>query len=81
MEFFCGTGLKRPVRLSEKTRDFAKRSLEGLYGDENYKTMYVSVDGIHGFDEMDAPAPRAQAPAKKKPVLQMLEDDSEVPFF
>ena len=34
-----------------------------------------------GFDEMDAPAPRAQAPAKKKPVLQMLEDDSEVPFF
>ena len=35
-----------------------------------------------GFDDgMDAPATRAQAPAKKKPVLQMLEDDSEVPFF
>ena len=34
-----------------------------------------------GFDDMDAPAPRSQAPAKKKPVLQMLEDDSDVPFF
>ena len=53
MEFFCGTGLKRPVRLSEETRAFAHRSLQGQYGEEAYKTMYVSVDGIHGFDEMD----------------------------
>ena len=35
-----------------------------------------------GFDDgMDVSAPRTQAPAKKKPVLQMLEDDSDVPFF
>ncbi|MBE6613847.1 MAG: hypothetical protein E7631_00900 [Ruminococcaceae bacterium] len=54
MEFFCGTGLKRPVRLSEETREFAWRSLHGQYGDEAWKTMDVSVDDIPGITELDA---------------------------
>ena len=35
-----------------------------------------------GFDDgFDAPAPRAQqAPARKKPVLQAMDDDSDIPF-
>ncbi len=53
MEFFCGTGLKRPVRLSEETRAFAWRSLHGEYGDDTFQNMYVSLDNIHGFDELD----------------------------
>ena len=32
-----------------------------------------------GFDEFDA-APRSAAPAKKKPVLQAMDDDSDIPF-
>ena len=54
MEFFCGTGLKRPVRLSESTRDFAWRSLHGEYGDDTCAVMGVPVDAIHGFEELDA---------------------------
>ncbi|MBQ8642231.1 MAG: hypothetical protein IJ480_08440 [Clostridia bacterium] len=53
MEFFCGTGCRRPVRLSEATRAFAQRSLQGMYGDDTYKTMGVSVDHIHGFGELE----------------------------
>ena len=54
MEFFCGTGLKRPVRLTEETRAFAWRSLHGEYGDDTCAVMGVPVDAIHGFDELDA---------------------------
>lgn len=52
MEFFCGTGFKRPVRLCEATRRFADESLRGKYGEEAMKTPYVHVDDIPGFDEM-----------------------------
>ncbi|MBQ8400957.1 MAG: hypothetical protein IJX14_03415, partial [Clostridia bacterium] len=53
MEFFCGTGIKRPVRLSEETRAFAWRSLHGEYGDDTCKVMDVPMDSIHGFAELD----------------------------
>ena len=52
MEFFCGTGFKRPVRLCEKTRRFADESLRGKYGEEALKTPFVCVDDIPGFDDM-----------------------------
>ena len=54
MEFFCGTGLQRPVRLSKETRDFAYRSLQGQYGEETWKTPAVSMDDVPGFAELDA---------------------------
>ncbi len=54
MEFYCGTGLKRPVRLSEETREFAWRSLHGQYGDEAWKNMDVSIEDIPGITELDA---------------------------
>ncbi len=53
MEFFCGTGLKRPIRLSAETRAFASRSLQGTYGDDAFRHMYVSLDNIHGFEELE----------------------------
>ncbi len=53
MEFFCGTGRKRPIRLSEETRAFADTSLHGTYGDEAMTHTYVTLDEIHGFDELD----------------------------
>lgn len=52
MEFFCGTGFKRPVRLCEATRRFAYESLHGKYGDDTLKTLYVTVDDVYGFDDM-----------------------------
>lgn len=52
MEFFCGTGFKRPVRLCEATRRFAAESLHGKYGEEAMKTPYVTVDDVCGFDDM-----------------------------
>ena len=42
MEFFCGTGFKRPVRLCEETRKFAHESLHGKYGEEAYDTECYS---------------------------------------
>ena len=52
MEFFCGTGFKRPVRLCEETRTFAYESLHGKYGEEAMRTPTVSVDDIYGYDDM-----------------------------
>ncbi|MBO5257829.1 MAG: hypothetical protein J6C42_10065, partial [Clostridia bacterium] len=52
MEFFCGTGFTRPVRLCEETRRFAYESLHGKYGDDAKTTPHVSVDNIYGFDDM-----------------------------
>ncbi|MBQ8369152.1 MAG: hypothetical protein IJY35_04165 [Clostridia bacterium] len=57
MEFLCTTGLTRPVRLCEATRQFAWDSLHGRYGDECMKTMHVDVDTVAGFDAME---PREQ---------------------
>ena len=54
MEFFCGTGFQRPVRLSEATRDFACRSLQGQYGDEAWRTPDVSMDGVSDFESLNA---------------------------
>ena len=48
----CGTGRKRPVRLSEETRRFALESLKGRYGDEARAHPAVSLDGIEQFDAM-----------------------------
>ncbi len=51
-EFFCGTGIKRPIHLSEETRAFADRSLHGVYGDDAMSHKYVTMDHIPGFDEL-----------------------------
>lgn len=54
MEFFCGTGYTRPVRLSEETRAFAWRSLHGTYGEDAMTHPDIPMDHIHGFRELDA---------------------------
>ena len=42
---------------------------------------FLTPKSSDGFDDgFDAPAPRAQAPVKKKPVLQAMDDDSDIPF-
>lgn len=53
MEFYCATGLKRPVRLSEETRMFAWESLHGKYGDLARKYPAVEVDDISDFESLD----------------------------
>lgn len=53
MEFACGTGYVRPVRLSEETRAFADRSVHGFYGDDAMQHKTISMDTVPGFAEMD----------------------------
>lgn len=46
MEFYTPSKLKRPVRLSEKTREFAYESLLGKYGRDTLAAPAVSVDDV-----------------------------------
>lgn len=52
MEFYTCLKKKRPVRLCEKTRLFAYRSLNHKYGLETLKTPYVSLDHIKNYEKM-----------------------------
>jgi len=52
MEFYTSSGIKRPIRLSDKTRQFAYESLNHKYGIETRKTPCVSLDRIKGFENM-----------------------------
>ena len=52
MKFYAASSEKRPVRLSEATREFAQRSLGGYYGDEAMRTPWVEMDGTAGFGAM-----------------------------
>jgi len=52
MEFYAQNGNKRPVRLSEETRQFAYDSLNRKYGLETLKNMSVSLDGVENFEEL-----------------------------
>ena len=49
MEFFATYG-KRPVRLSESTRQFAWESLHHKYGKETEKTPAIPMDDIADFE-------------------------------
>ena len=50
MEFYTSSGLKRPIRLSEKTRQFAYESLNHKYGTDTKKVQFVSLDHIEDFE-------------------------------
>lgn len=52
MEFYSQNEKKRPKRLTEKTRRFARDSLDGKYGREALKTPFVTLDGILGFESL-----------------------------
>ena len=52
MEFYTSSELKRPVRLSEATRQFAYESLNHKYGLDTLKTPYVSLKHIKNFESM-----------------------------
>ena len=52
MEFFTSGPEKRPIRLCEKTREFAFESMKGKYGDEAMKNHAVALDGVCGFEDM-----------------------------
>ena len=54
MVFYSQNGNQRPVRLSEKTRQFAYDSLHRKYGLDTLKTMSVSLDDVDGFNELSA---------------------------
>ncbi len=63
------------LRNYEDNQGVKRTAVDIIVQDVEFLTPKTS----DGFDDMDAPAPKA--PAKKKPVLQMLEDDNDVPFF
>lgn len=42
----------RPIRLSERTRDWAWRSMHGEFGDDALSHMAVSLDHLVGFDQL-----------------------------
>jgi len=52
MEFYVQNGNKRPVRLSEATRQFAYDSLNRKYGLDTLKTMSVSLDDVENFSAL-----------------------------
>ncbi len=52
MKFYTQNGGKRPVRLSEKTRQFAYDSLNRKYGIDTLKTMSISLDDVDNFNEL-----------------------------
>lgn len=52
MEFYTSSALKRPIRLSEKTRQFAYESLNYKYGLDTRKTPSVSLDDTENFESM-----------------------------
>ena len=52
MEFFTQNKLKRPIRLSEATRQFAYDSLNRKFGLDTWKTPYIALDDVEGFDSM-----------------------------
>ena len=54
MKFYTQNGNQRPVRLSEKTRQFAYDSLNRKYGLDTLKTMSVAVDDVENFNELSA---------------------------
>lgn len=54
MIFYSQNGNQRPVRLSEKTRQFAYDSLHRKYGLDTLKTMSVSLDDVDGFNDLSA---------------------------
>ncbi len=54
MEFYTPNGLKRPVRLSKETRQFAHRSLHCQYGLDTLKTDSVSLDHLENIEKMSA---------------------------
>ena len=52
MEFYTSFSHKRPVRLCEKTRQFAYESLNHKYGLDTLKTPYVSLDHINNYNSL-----------------------------
>lgn len=52
MEFYTPSKFKRPVRLCEKTREFAAASLGHTYGEDTRKTPHVTVPHIEGFENL-----------------------------
>ena len=52
VEFYTSSKFKRPVRLSEQTREFAWESLNHKYGKDTRKTPYVTLDHIEGYEKL-----------------------------
>lgn len=52
MQFYSQNGLNRPIRLSEKTRQFAYDSLNRVYGLDTLKTPFIDLSGIENFERL-----------------------------
>ena len=52
MEFFTSSDIKRPVRLSEKTREFAYESINFKYGLEALDTPFVQLRDTDGMSDI-----------------------------
>ena len=68
MEFYTPSKEKRPVRLSEKTREFALRSLKGFYGDDAMKNRGIELKNADNMSYIDKYDFAISEIAKKAPI-------------
>lgn len=54
MIFYTQNGGKRPIRLSDKTREFAYESLNRKYGLDTLKVEAIPLDNINDFESLSA---------------------------
>lgn len=52
MDFYSPINIKKPIRLSEETRQFAYESLNHKYGQLALKTKFIELDDIENFGEL-----------------------------
>ena len=64
------------LRNYEDNQGVKRTAVDVIVQDVEFLTPKTGGDS---FDESE-PAPRAAAPAKRKPVLQTMDDDSDIPF-
>ena len=83
----CGRYLKKgnkvavsgsiQLRNYEDNQGVKRTAVDIIVQDVEFLTPKAAGDS---FDDSPAPARSSSAPAKKKPVLQTLDDDSDIPF-
>ena len=65
------------LRNYEDNQGVKRTAVDIIVQDVEFLTPKAAGDS---FDDSPAPARSSGAPAKKKPVLQTLDDDSDIPF-
>ena len=79
IRFYSPIGEGRPVRTSQRTRAYAKESLDGKYGREALAQPYVRIDGTDGLTQRQIYDRAITAIAEQAP-LRICTDDDGMPL-